>query len=247
LSDASEAAGRLVAARSGGRLVSWRDALAPDRAGAYAIQDATLVRLGPSGGWKVGASSAEAEPICAPLPASGLLASGTQLGAKFCLRGVEVEVALRVGRVLTAEDSTLPDRELARAIDAAYPAIEIVETRLEDWTNSPALAKLADLQSHGALLLGQAVPVDFSALDLKHVDAHLVAGETISRRTTAGNPAGDIWRLLRWLIRHCADRGAPLLPGQIVTTGSCTGMVFVEAGTCVRARLAGLGAVAVDF
>ncbi|WP_420966688.1 2-keto-4-pentenoate hydratase [Bradyrhizobium sp. B120] len=247
MSHAGEAADRLVTARNGGRPVSWRDILPLDRAGAYAIQDATLSRIGPSGGWKVGASGPEAEPICAPLPASGLLTSGARLGPKFRLRGVEVEVALRVGRTLTAEDAALPDRELARAFDAAYPAIEVVETRLENWKNSAALAQLADLQSHGALLLGPASTVSLPSVDLRGVEAHLAVGNEISRQTTGGNPASDIWRLLRWLIRHCADRGVPLSPGHIVTTGSCTGMVFAKERTSARARLAGLGEVAVDF
>ncbi|WP_349630696.1 2-keto-4-pentenoate hydratase [Bradyrhizobium liaoningense] len=247
MSNASEAADRLIAARSSGQAVDWRDVLPSDRAGAYAIQDATLARLGPSGGWKVGASGPDAEPVCAPLPASGLLASGARLGSEFRLRGVEVEVALRVGRALAADDAALPDRELARAFDAVYPAIEVVETRLEDWKNSAALAQLADLQSHGALVLGAAATVSPASIDLGSVEADLSIGEDISRRTIGGNPAGDIWRPLRWLVRHCADRGAPLLPGQIVTTGSCTGMVFTEAGTSARARLAGFGEVAVDF
>ncbi|MFB9264401.1 2-keto-4-pentenoate hydratase [Bradyrhizobium erythrophlei] len=247
MSHAGEAADRLVTARNSGRPVSWRDVLPLDRAGAYAIQDATLARIGPSGGWKVGASGPEAEPICAPLPASGLLTTGARLSSGFRLRGVEVEVALRVGRALTAEDATLPDRELAGAFDAAYPAIEVVETRLEDRKNSAALAQLADLQSHGALLIGPASTVSLLSVDLKGVEAHLSVGQQISRRTTGGNPAGDIWRLLRWLIRHCADRGAPLLPGQIVTTGSCTGMVFAEEGAWVHARLPRLGEVEVGF
>lgn len=246
MSNVSEATDRLVAARGGGQPVAWRDILPSDRAGAYAIQDATLARIGPLGGWKVGASGPDAEPVCAPLPASGVLASGARLGPEFRLRGVEVEVALRVGRSLTADDAALPDRELARAFDA-YPAIEVVETRLEDWTNSAALAQLADLQSHGALLIGAAATVSPASIDLRGVEADLSIGEDISRRTIGGNPAGDVWRLLRWLIRHCADRGVPLSPGQIVTTGSCTGMVFAEAGTSVRARLVGFGEVAVDF
>jgi 2-keto-4-pentenoate hydratase len=247
VSNADEAADRLVAARNSGQPVSWRGILPLDRASAYAIQDATLARIGPSCGWKVGASGPNAEPICAPLPASGLFASGARLGPEFSLRGVEVEVALRVGRALTAEDAALPEGDLARAFDAAYPAIEVVETRLEDWKNSAALAQLADLQSHGALLIGPASTVSLLSVDLKEVEAHLTVGEGVSRRTTGGNSAGDIWRLLRWLIRHCADRGAPLLPGQIITTGSCTGMVFAEEGASARARLAGFGEVAVDF
>ena len=246
MSNASEVADRLVAARDSGRLVSWHDVLPSDRAAAYAIQDATLARIGPIGGWKVGASNLEAEPICAPLPASGLLASGARLGTGL-LRGVEAEVALRVARALTADDAALPDGELAKAFDAAYPVIEVVETRLEDWTNSAALAQLADLQSHGALLIGPAATISIGSIDLRSVEAHISIGDDISKQTTGGNPAGDIWRLLRWLIRHCADRGTPLLPGQIVTTGSCTGMIFAREGASVRARLAGFGEVAVDF
>lgn len=246
MSKVSEAADLLVAARSNGRLVAWRDILPSDRAAAYTIQDATLARIGPIGGWKVGASNPEAEPICAPLPASCLLGSGARLGTGV-LRGVEAEVALRVARALTIDDAALPDRELARAFDAAYPAIEVVETRLEDWSSSEPLAQLADLQSHGALLMGPAATVSIASIDLRSVEAHIAIGDGVNKRTTGGNPAGDIWRMLRWLIRHCAERGVPLLPGQIVTTGSCTGMIFAQAGASVRARLEGFGDVAVDF
>ena len=136
---------------------------------------------------------------------------------------------------------------LRSALDAAYPAIEVVDTRLENWRNSAALAQLADLQSHGALLLGPASTVSLPSVDLRGVEAHLSVGDEFSRQTTGGNPAGDIWRLLRWLIRHCADRGVPLSPGHIVTTGSCTGMACTKERTSARARLAGLGEVAVDF
>ncbi|WP_228747458.1 fumarylacetoacetate hydrolase family protein [Bradyrhizobium sp. BR 10289] len=246
MSKASEAADLLVAARNGGWLVSWRDVLPSDRAAAYAIQDATLAAIGPIGGWKVGAPNAEAEPNCAPLPASGLLASGARL-ARGGLRGVEAEVALRVARTLTADDIALPEAELARAFDAAYPAIEVVETRLADWTSSDALAKLADLQSHGALLLGPAAAVNIASIDLRRVEAHISIGGDVGKQTTGGNPAGDIWRMLRWLIRHCTDRGVPLSRGQIVTTGSCTGMMFAQEGDAVRVRLADFGEVAVDF
>lgn len=246
MSKASEAADLLVAARSNGRPVAWQDVVPSDRAAAYAIQDATLARIGPIGGWKVGASNAEAEPNCAPLPVSGLLASGARLGTGL-LRGVEAEVALRVARALTADDAALPDTELAKAFDAAYPVIEVVETRLADWTNSAALAKLADLQSHGALVIGPAATIGIASIDLRSVEAHISIGDDVSKRTTGGNPAGDIWRMLRWLIRHCAERGTPLTSGQIVTTGSCTGMIFAKEGASVRARLEGFGEVAIDF
>ena len=40
--------------------------------------------------------------------------------------------------------------------------------------------------------------------------------------------------MLTWLANHCAARGLGLTKGQIVTTGSCTGMLFAPAGSQVR-------------
>src|SRR4051812_15933884 len=97
--DPRAAADRLGQARSGAPLVRDRDIVPPDVAGAYAVQDALLARLGAVGGWKVGAKDPDAEPGAAPLPASGLLPSGVQLkGPTWQLRGVEMELAFRLGR-----------------------------------------------------------------------------------------------------------------------------------------------------
>src|SRR3546814_6882211 len=40
---------------------------------AYAIQDAVADLLGPVGGWKVGAKGPDAQPNCAPLPATHVI------------------------------------------------------------------------------------------------------------------------------------------------------------------------------
>ena len=238
------AAQALIAAHQNIEGVPWTTVCPADAWGAYAIQDATLSALGPIGGWKVGAKDSEAEPICAPLPASCLLPSGTNLsGAQWRLRGVEVELGLRVGRDLDHVPSDLTVGELTDAFDAVLPVIEVLETRLDDWAASAPLAKLADLQSHGALLLGPPAPVPAMSIDLRTLVTELdFNGRTVSR-TQGGNPAGDVWRLVSWLIKHCADRKTPLRRGQIVTTGSCTGVLLAEKGTHVEGRLVGLGSV----
>jgi 2-keto-4-pentenoate hydratase len=242
------AAQALIAARQNIAGVPWTTACPADVRGAYAIQDATLPALGPIGGWKVGAKDSVAEPICAPLPASCLLPSGTNLsGSQWRLRGVEVELGLRVGCDLDHVPSDLTVGELADAFDAVLPIIEVLETRLDDWEASAPLAKLADLQSHGALLLGTPAPVPAMAIDLRTLVTELeFDGRTVAR-TQGGNPAGDVWRILSWLVKHCADRGIPLRRGQIVTTGSCTGVLFAEKGTYVKGHLTGLGSVEMSF
>lgn len=239
---------RLVAARKGAAVVHWREVLPRDARAAYAVQDQTLAQIGPAGGWKVGARSADAEPACAPLPASGLLASGATLaGPPWLMRGVEVEVALRLGRDLDPGDRIAAPDELAQAVDAVLPAIEVVESRLADWRDSDPLAQLADLQSHGALVLGAPSSISPRALDLRGIEAYLAFDGQPVASTYGANPAADVWRLLGWLARHCALRGQPLRAGQVVTTGSCTGLLFAHEGAHVQAQLQGVGLVELRF
>ena len=247
-----QTAQRLVAARSGGTLVPWREVLPPGWAAAYAQQDATLALLGPAAGWKVGAPDAFAEPHCAPLPAAGVLASGALLvGPAWRWRCIEVEVALRLGRDLDPQGRLLTRDELAPAFDAVLPAIEVVETRLAEAREADPLARLADLQCHGALVLGAPSLLAPDALDLPAVHATLMFDDHAAAQTAGGNPAQDVWRLLGWLALHCARRGQPLRKGQVVTTGSCTGLLVAPVGALVRAELAlgsvDLGAVELRF
>jgi 2-keto-4-pentenoate hydratase len=246
--DPGVAAGHLVAARKSGTGVQSVLVQPPDRAAAYAVQDATLAAIGPARAWKVGAKAPDAEPNCAPLPTSGVLASGVELrGPPWAMRGIEVEVAVRLASDL-APDS--PDVDLARllaAIDCVLPAIEVVETRLADWRQSDPLAQLADLQTHGALVLGPPSALAPADLDLRGVQAYLAFDRQPVASTRGANTAADVWRLLGWLAWHCVQRGQPLRAGDVVTTGSCTGMLFAPEGARVQASLDGIGNIELAF
>jgi 2-keto-4-pentenoate hydratase len=246
--DAAAVARRLLRAHKGAAAVPHADALAPNAAVAYAVQDATLRGLGPVGGWKVGAKGPTVAPECAPLPASGLFSTGaTLVGPQWRLRGIEVEVAVRLRRDIVAAPVE-PDEALLRdAIEAVLPAIEVVESRLADWRASAQLAQLADLQSHGALVLGTPSTLPVAELDLRAVQAYLAFDGQPVASTRGANPGGDIWRLLGWLARHCAQRGQPLRAGQVVTTGSCSGLLFAPEGAHVQAQLEGIGVVELRF
>jgi 2-keto-4-pentenoate hydratase len=245
--DAALCARRLLAARDGA-VVPSTEVLPHDATGAYAVQDAIMAVLGPVGGWKVGAKGAEAEPACAPLPASGLLPSGSRLvGAPWLLRGVELEVAFLLGRDLNPSDAHMQPRDLALAVDAVLPVIEVVETRLADWATAGALPKLADLQSHGALVMGPPSALTAASVDLRTTSARLYFDGAEVSSTTGGNPAADIWRMLAWLAFHAVQRGVPLKAGQVITTGSCTGMLFAPVGTRVEGELNGIGKVGLQF
>ena len=53
--------------------------------------------------------------------------------------------------------------------------------------------------------------------------------------------------LLAWLARHARERGRPLRAGDVVTTGSCTGLLFAWEGARVQAEVEGVGRVELQF
>jgi 2-keto-4-pentenoate hydratase len=246
--DVQAAARRLVAARKGGGPVRSSKVAPPDRTAAYAVQDATLDAVGPARGWKVGAKAPHLEPNGAPLPASGLFASGIELiGPPWAMRGIEVEVAVRFARDFVPASPEIDRAQLQEAIDCVLPAIEVVETRLADWRDSDPLAQLADLQTHGALVVGEPSALQPAELDLRSVEAYLAFDGQPVASCRGANPAGDAWRLLAWLAWHAAQRGRPLRAGDVVTTGSCSGMLFAGEGMQVLADLKGIGRVELHF
>lgn len=246
--DAAALARRLAAVHKGAPAVPHAQAEAPDRSCAFAVQDATVARLGQIAGWKVGAKGPTHEPSCAPLPAKGILPNGANLlGPPWTMRGIEVEIAVRLREDLVPTDGE-PDAAAVRAaIDAVLPAVEVVETRLAGWRDSAPMAQLADLQSHGGLVLGAPASIAIEELDLRKVQAYLAFDGQPVASTYGANPAADIWRLLGWLAWHCVQRGKPLRAGQVITTGSCTGMLFAPEGAHVQAQLVGIGTVELRF
>lgn len=233
---------RLVAARSGA-VLPLGSVEPTTLEEVFAVQEATVAALGGCGGWKVGAVSPTAAPTWAPIPLLGLRADGEPWVSTAPWVAVEVEVAFRVARTI---DSDLADRltegtAFDEAFDAAMVAVEIVETRLDEWTAAGPLAKAADLFSHGGLIVGPCVPRHAVDVDIASMIARLQIAQDPPIETIAGNPAGDPRRLLAPLARHCLERGLPLRPGQIVTTGSCTGMVEIRPPSDLTATIAGLG------
>lgn len=246
--DVRRAANTLLQARQGAALADWQEVLPADLQQAWEVQDAVADALGGVAAWKVGAGSPDAEPGCAPLPAPGVLPSASMLrGSGWRLRGIEVELALRLGRDLPAPHGPPDAATLQAAVAAVLPAIEVVETRLADWRAAPELARVADQQLHGALVLGAPAAVAADAVDLRQLTAYLAFDGQPVASARGAHGTGDFWGLLGWLAAHCTRRGRPLRAGQVVTTGSCSGLLFAPEGAKVEAELGGVGRVWLQF
>jgi len=215
---------------------------------AYAIQDSVAAMLGEVVAWKVGAKQPGQEPACAPLTTATVHASGCALpAADFPQRAVEVELAVRIGRDLPGRAEPYAAAEVSGAISAVLPTIELVESRYVSPASQDRHAIVADGLSHGALICGRDCP-DTALLAAHEFRATLDAdGSRVLALDRAHNPAGELLPLVVWLANHAARRCGGLKAGQVVTTGSLTGIASLAGAMHVEAAVEGLGAVSFDF
>ena len=223
----------------------WQDSVA-DAAQAYGAQDQLAQAMGwfgtaVPGHWKSGGPSRDAMLTHAPLPPSGVRASAADYGdMHFHRPGIESEIALRLGAAVTPEAAaSLTLEGAAGLIDAMTVSIEIVDSRWDDPGNASALLRLADLQSHGALVLGAWVPYvprDWAAQTCEtRIGAH--APDLRKGTHSLGEPA---WLLPTWL-RHVTRHGATVPAGTVVTTGSWVGVLPIHKGETVVVEFPGIG------
>lgn len=219
-------------------------------ADAYAVQavvDGERAAGSVPGHWKSGGPSRTAEATHAPLPAAGVWASPAAASAwPFNFRLIEVEIALRLGQAVTPQQAAALTHEAAPAlVDAMAVSIEIVDSRWQQGVNAPALLKLADLQSHGALVLGDWVP--FAPRDWSAQACTVTIGSVAPAQFRGSHSMGDpAWVLPAWL-RHATRDGHTVPAGTVVTTGTWCGMLPAAAGDLVSARFDGVGSAQVQL
>jgi 2-keto-4-pentenoate hydratase len=249
-SPADAAAALLLAAwgPKGAPLPGWDEALKPHSfAEAYAIQDAVTRARGAWGGWKVGAQSPDVTPLCAPLYRSGLVTSPATLkDVDYRSRGIEAEVAFTFFRGLPPRSAPYSRDEVLAAIGPAHAGLEVVESRYAEPGKQDAFSAAADSQGHRGYVVGPPLK-EWRGLDFKTLPVLLLVNGRPAVEHKGGNTSGDIFRLLLWLANEGSVRLGGIRAGDVVTTGSTTGLTVVPSGSRVVASFAGLGDAALTF
>lgn len=228
------------------------EALVPSADVAYAVQDETARALAwfdqpVPRHWKSGGPSREAPLTHAALPPVHVWNSPADAsGTHFNMRLIEAEVALRLAREVTPQDAQALDPAMAaRWVDAMCVSIEIVDSRWQQARTAPALLKLADLQSHGALVLGpwQA----FAPRDWAQQQCSVTIGDAKAKTFRGTHSLADpAWLLPAWL-RHVTRGGATVPQGTVVTTGTWCGVLEAQRGELVRVQFEGIGEAQVQL
>ena len=214
---------------------------------AYAIQDRMMLSLGEIGGWKIGAPSADAAPMYAPMPLAWIVATSCMLtGERWRYRGLEAEIAFLVGSDLPPRAQPYTREETLAAMASCHPAIEVLESAFADPSRATPLAKNADLQVHGGFVYGPAVP-NWQSIDFTKEEVMLACDGIVRVERTGSNTAGDLLRLLPWLANEGAARTGGLRKGQWITTGSWTGNTLASPGSVVEVNFSTAGRVDLRF
>jgi 2-keto-4-pentenoate hydratase len=245
----AELAERLIGAWHNGRLLSALDATRlapPDDAAACAVQDAVGAALewfpqGRARAWKI----ASVPPTAAPVPDAFISDAPAWLRRQdfHTLIGIEVELVLRLGSALPAGAD---EATAAAAIDGIYAAIEIFDVRAEAWNSLPRSFLLADQQMHGRLLLGGGTRSGWQA-DFAETEVSLLVNDTEVIRRRGGHALGTPVAILPWLAHHVAARGDGLQAGDLIASGTWTGLHEALPGDRIHANFAGIGEVALEI
>ena len=221
---------------------------------AYAVQRGVADALKLFGSpvprhWKSGGANRESLLTHAPLADAGVWQSPAQVGdwTIFQRRAIESEIALRLGRDVTAQMAAELTPESAHGlIDAMTVAIELVDSRWQQSLTGELthLQKLADMGVHGALVVGEWVAYERRDWSAQRCITHI--GQQRLERAGTHSLADPAWLLPQWL-RHVTQQYGTVPAGTVVTTGSWVGLQAVAEGDLVDVEFDGVGRVSVQF
>jgi 2-keto-4-pentenoate hydratase len=225
-------------------------------AAAYGIQAEAIARSGlKQVGWKIGAAAQPAidmlgldAPFLAPLLAPHCLADGAEVAIVAGQSpGLETEFLVALGADLSARAEPWGFDEVAAAIDYVAPAFEVVACRFAGGFKGNGMIAIADGGGNAAVVQGPPVR-DWRRFDLA---AHQVRLSMNGTETVVGSGSalifGDPIAAVAWLASepHVAPHG--LRRGEIVMTGTCTGLTSLKAGDRAEADFGELGRVQARF
>jgi 2-keto-4-pentenoate hydratase len=224
-------------------------------ADAYAIQGQLVeLLLGDGGtvvGYKLGLTSRPMqellgvdEPDYGPVLSTMVHDDGATLPlSDFIQPRIEGELALVLDAPLQGPGVTTI--QAARAVGGVVPALELVDSRIEDWRIT-LVDTIADLASSAAIVLGPRV-VPVTEVDLRLVGMVIRRNGAVEATGAGAAALGNPVAALAWLANTLAAFDVTLEAGHVIMTGALHRAFPVEPGDRIRADFDRLGSVACSF
>ncbi len=134
---------------------------------------------------------------------------------------------------------------LISATEYALPAVEVVDSRIENWKIS-LIDTVADNASSAAFVLGSQ-PVKLENLDLVNCKMVMTRGDEVVSQGVGKACLANPLNAAVWLADEMVRRGRPLLAGDIILTGALGPMVVAQPGDEFKVEIEGFGSVTAAF
>jgi 2-keto-4-pentenoate hydratase len=252
-----QAAAALVAARRDRIGLDWLpgDVAPSNVTEAYAVQDRFRALWDDRvAGWKTGATATAVQqrfgldaPFTGPVFARDVvMGRAAHPAANYVHCAVECEFAFRLGRAFAAGNVERSRSDVLDGVAALVPAIEIVSPRFSSLMFDAAPTAIADCAVNSGLVLGAPVST-FDAGALPDHPVRLIIDGVQVAEGTGAKVMGDPIAALVWTVNHLNARGVTLNVGDILSTGTTTGIVYVAPDAKAVADFGHLGRVELTF
>ena len=251
-----ELARLLASLRRDGRQQSGLDPrlVPPDAATAYRIAAMVAEELGWTvGGWKIAAMKEEMQKALrtdSPIYGRVFFLEPTPVSvihADLASPSPEVEYQAKLGRDLPPRDKPYTVEEVTDAVASLHPGLELAECRfMHDAAFPPLPAILADGAGSGTIVYGPAI-ADWKTRDIAGQEATLSSNGRLRRKGTAAAALDHPMVPLAWLANELSRTGIGLKAGQMVSTGTLTGMLSPKPGETYVADFGPFGRVTFGF
>jgi len=222
----------------------------------YAVQRDAIQAGGMArAGWKIGATSEAAqkllsarEPATAPLLQPLCYSSPAELPMfPGQHTSVESEFAFRFAKPLPVRDEDYGIDEVLDAVGTMMPAIEVVACRFDGGFPGLGDARLiADMVANAAWVEGPSSG-DWRGRDLTSHRVQLSRNGELVAEGTGAAVLGNPLNVLLWTANHLSRLGDGIAEGEVISTGTCTGVTAVDPGDVMVAGFGDLGQVEVAF
>lgn len=159
--------------------------------------------------------------------------------ADFVQPRAEAEIALVCNRDLGAG---VTSQDVLDSIRSAYPALEIIDSRIKDWRLS-LIDTVADNASSGAYVLGPAMHL--GAADLADIAVRVLVDDVEVDSGVGAAALGHPAAAAAWLANRLAGFGLSLPAGAVVLTGSLHASIPLHHGERLLADFGDFGTVRV--
>lgn len=249
---------RLAGLRREGRQQSGLETrlVPPDKQTAYRVARMVEEELGwRVAGWKIAAMNEELQrqlrtdsPIYGRVFAPLVRESpATVEYATQCSPIPEVEYEALLGADLPPRAKPYTVEEVTEAVASLHPGIELAECRfVHDAAFPPLNAILADGAGSGTIVHGPAI-ADWRKRDIAAQEVILTCHGVVRRRGTAADALGHPLQPLTWLANELSRTGIGMKAGQVISTGTLTGMLRPKPGDTYVGDFGPFGSVTASY